>query len=597
MEFLTGHEAVKVWERSPERALRFVAGVGAELWLTEGRDVKVEEEAGVALRRADEGLFGEVVEGLDGGLEAAVERAWDRALAFAKARGARIIRVWSWLPSVEGAEAALNRGRWSAMARAWGEATEGWSPPASAEAFGASGDSPGGAGDRVRLEFWATPHAHTLLENRTLRPGLEVEAPPGERPAARARGVIHDHRGQRLLFSSAASGRERGGLARAAFPAEPEGAGAGGPGEAGESGDEVYRAVEHLRTLVSQFNLKPHGIDYGFGLEDLVLLVVSGGGGEAALRPLVERIVDPDCRLAFRGSGGDEGVRLEGVFLKKGEYLAQPRRKYEEIDGRLRVESLEVHIAEHCNLRCRGCDAMSPYNERRFMPLEEVEAILARMAPLMRADIFKLMGGEPTLHPQIVEILAAVRRSGITAVIRLTTNGLLLHRMPEGFWAGLDRLTVSNYASAPIPAEHVALIRRKAREHAVVLNLKYIDQFNEISLTEPIEDAAQVKRQYDDCWIRHRSLIVRGGLFFKCTRAAYMDDFSARIGLQVRAPDPESFKEVDGIPVDDPDFGARALAYLNAPEPLAACRWCLGAAGALMAHRQLTRREVKAGVV
>ena len=45
--------------------------------------------------------------------------------------------------------------------------------------------------------------------------------------------------------------------------------------------------------------------------------------------------------------------------------------------------------------------------------------------------------------------------------------------------------------------------------------------------------------------------------------------------------------------MDAPDFVPRALAYLNAPEPLAACRYCLGAAGPLVPHTQLTRREVR----
>lgn len=382
------------------------------------------------------------------------------------------------------------------------------------------------------------------------------------------RGVIVDNDGQRLLFTAPASS------------------------DAPSLRERVYDAVGQIRVAISQFSLRDYGVEFGFGLEDLRLLRVyfRDASVRQELEALVRPIVDEDCELAFVHADPGAAIALEGVLLKKGEGVGL--RKYRRVNGRIRVESLELHVVEHCNLHCDQCDAMSPFNPEKQLSLAQAEAWLDFLSGHVRADIFKLMGGEPLLHPELVDLIAAVRRSGITDVIRLTTNGLLLHKMPDAFWQGLDRLTVSNYASAPMKPEHVALTRAKCAEFGVVLNLKYIDEFNGVMLTTPIRDRERVQRIYDNCWIRHRSIVVRDGRLFKCTRLAYMDDFVRTFGVALDAEDPRSFHEDEGIPLDDA-FADAALAYLDDPAPLAACRYCLGASGKLIPHRQLTRKQVR----
>ncbi len=558
MEILGSDEPRGLDERRVLRAAHH-AGAFVDAWLTEGETpVRVASLGELTLREAEEGAGGEVrlpVADLVG-LRAAAARA--RAAvdaALASRPGLHLARRWARIPSL---------GDPAGAAAAYREGSGAPAPAASSEVLVDA--------QELVIEIFAAREAPRLLDNR--RYALAS--------AGRVRAAIVSHRGKRLLVGSAAGGT------------------AGSPGApALDVRRQLHRAVDELRVLASQFNLKPQGIEYGFGLEDLISLRVVHALAEdrPALEAAVRRYVDPDCRVSFLAAlpADEPGARvaLEAVFLKKGEYLRPDRRKYAKLaDGRIRVESLELHVTEHCNLRCRGCDAMSPLNDERFLGLAEAERVLAFMAKHVRADIFKLMGGEPLLHPGLCDLIDLVRRSGVSRVVRLTTNGLLLHRMPDRFWQGLDRLTVSSYASAPVPPDHVAVIEEKSERFGVVLNLKRIDQFNEIELTEPILDPARVQGIYDDCWIRHRSLVVRDGVFFKCTRAAYLDDFRRRLALPSRPGDVPSYEDADGVPLDAPDFAERALAYLDDPAPLASCRYCLGAAGKLVPHTQLTRREV-----
>jgi len=44
---------------------------------------------------------------------------------------------------------------------------------------------------------------------------------------------------------------------------------------------------------------------------------------------------------------------------------------------------------------------------------------------------FRLNGDEPFLHPELLEVVAAIRGSGIADKITLVTNGVQLHKASE----------------------------------------------------------------------------------------------------------------------------------------------------------------------
>lgn len=225
------------------------------------------------------------------------------------------------------------------------------------------------------------------------------------------------------------------------------------------------------------------------------------------------------------------------------------------------------------------------------MSVGEVKEACAFVKKHFAPDVFKVAGGEPTLHPALDAILQAVKEAELTHAIRVITNGLLLHKMSEAFWQLIDQLTVSHYISAPIRPKVLEEIKVKAREHEVVLNIKYVEQFNEIFVEEPFKDRERLEAIYRDCWMRHRCLILRHGRFYKCTRSAYMDEFLKLKGLPLFIEDSDicTYSAIDGIFMDDPDFKMKALDYLNQELPLHSCSYCLGVSGNLRANVQLKR--------
>lgn len=151
----------------------------------------------------------------------------------------------------------------------------------------------------------------------------------------------------------------------------------------------------------------------------------------------------------------------------------------------------------------------------------------------------------------------------------------------------IDQLWVSDYRSMPVPDKTVEKIKDMAKRHHVLLNIKDVDQFYNIVSKEEITDGARVQSIYENCWMKHRCLMVRNNTFFKCTRAAYIEEqqriHDIRLADSIKAAN-------EGISIDDPDFQAKALRYLNDKKPIDSCRVCLGVSGTLFPNRQMPRK-------
>jgi hypothetical protein len=352
-------------------------------------------------------------------------------------------------------------------------------------------------------------------------------------------------------------------------------------------------ALERLRRASAREALAARGLDLdmGFRLEDLISVVgrVPAGGQPEAARWLGRRLPG-ESRLALVDGPGP--VVLAAAFAGRVGWSPARDGYRRGRDGRVRVEAFELHLVEHCNLRCANCCNMSPLVAERTLSLPELEHLCRRMAEVLDVDVFKIMGGEPLLHPDIAGALQVIRQSGISGKVRLFTNGLLLGSMKPEFWSHLDELTISSYSSAPVKPHLLALARAQARAHDFVLNVKEVTAFSQVLSPAFRADVGETFRR---CWLRHRCLVVRGGRFYMCTRAAYAPDFLARAACEPVPAGVELDREGDGIAIDAPDLAARLVAYMNRGQPLAACHHCLGGDGALQPHHQLRRADVAAG--
>ncbi len=89
-----------------------------------------------------------------------------------------------------------------------------------------------------------------------------------------------------------------------------------------------------------------------------------------------------------------------------------------------------LEINEACNLTCPVCFADSSVQREGSRTLAEVETMLdALVASEGQPDLVQISGGEPTIHPQFFEILAAAKARPIRHLM-INTNGLRIAREP-----------------------------------------------------------------------------------------------------------------------------------------------------------------------
>ena len=89
-----------------------------------------------------------------------------------------------------------------------------------------------------------------------------------------------------------------------------------------------------------------------------------------------------------------------------------------------------IEINEACNLSCPVCFADSSVKREAHRPLAEIEAMLdVIVAAEGEPDLVQLSGGEPTIHPQFWEVMAAAKARPIRHLM-LNTNGLRIAREP-----------------------------------------------------------------------------------------------------------------------------------------------------------------------
>jgi cyclic pyranopterin phosphate synthase len=250
---------------------------------------------------------------------------------------------------------------------------------------------------------------------------------------------------------------------------------------------------------------------------------------------------------------------------------------YEVHDGRIATWSLEVHVVDHCNLRCAGCCTLSPHLPPRRVDAAGLARDLGAAARVLRPALLKLTGGEPLLHPEVARLAAVARASGVAREVSLTTNGLLAPGAPDDLFASLDRLTVSLYPSAPLPTATLAGIEERCRRFGVRLTLKAMPRFQQLDLAAA-GDGAHARRVHGACWLRHRCHLLHEGRFYACTRPPHLAARWDRPGLA----------EDDGVDLHGPgDVGKVVLDYLERSEPLGSCSLCQGSSGDWADHRQL----------
>jgi cyclic pyranopterin phosphate synthase len=110
-----------------------------------------------------------------------------------------------------------------------------------------------------------------------------------------------------------------------------------------------------------------------------------------------------------------------------------------------RISDLRISVTDRCNFRCVYCmpeEGMQWLKRETILSFEEIERI-ARLGVELGIEEVRLTGGEPTLRPDLPELVERLARLPLRS-LSLTTNGFLLRSLARPLAeAGLKRINVS----------------------------------------------------------------------------------------------------------------------------------------------------------
>jgi cyclic pyranopterin phosphate synthase len=126
-----------------------------------------------------------------------------------------------------------------------------------------------------------------------------------------------------------------------------------------------------------------------------------------------------------------------------------------------KIEYLRISVTDRCNFRCLYCmpaEGLQWLPKSDILSYEEIAEIVSQLSPLGLRRL-RITGGEPTIRPNLDELIRMLRQVPTVDDIALSTNGVRLPQIAELYReAGLDRVNISADSLRP---DRIAAIARR----------------------------------------------------------------------------------------------------------------------------------------
>lgn len=217
---------------------------------------------------------------------------------------------------------------------------------------------------------------------------------------------------------------------------------------------------------------------------------------------------------------------------------------------------LDVNVEVACNARCCACSHASPFTKSQQMTPEVLARDLLNLSQVVHFQRIQMVGGEPTMHRKLPEMMHISRASGIANEVMVITNGRLLPKMPDDFWRTLDTLQLSIYPNLDPSIPEFA--RAKCAEYGKPFYSTVFTEFHQQLRAVPNDG-----EHFATCHWKSDCYSVHEGRFYLCPQSIFFPE--KFMGLPAG---------VDGLPLEGITEAA-FVSFLERKEPLNACRICM----------------------
>lgn len=229
------------------------------------------------------------------------------------------------------------------------------------------------------------------------------------------------------------------------------------------------------------------------------------------------------------------------------------------------LKYLETHIANGCNLKCKGCTHFSNlYSPKDMVDLEYFNEQIKIINTKCTVLKLRLLGGEPLLNPKVEKYLESARKTFPSTEIQLVTNGLLLDKKEDYFFELLKNLKILISISwYPPTIKKRNLLLRKLLEYGVdyVECSENIDKFSKCLTLQRNHDGRLAEQKCNMA----RCTILKDSKLYKCPLMAYSYKLNEKFGTNLL----QDF----GFDIESPGEGWREFID-NLENPTLFCSYC-----------------------
>jgi len=235
------------------------------------------------------------------------------------------------------------------------------------------------------------------------------------------------------------------------------------------------------------------------------------------------------------------------------------------------LESIIYSILTHCNLNCKGCSHFAPIVDKHIVSPEIISRDLTRLSNITGNILpeLNIIGGEPLLHPYLLDILTEARNIFANAKIKIVSNGILLGRQEEAFWLTCAEKNIE----IAVTRYPINLDFDKLEQTAKAYNITYSNFAGDKDAvrtmrkdTMDLQGTQDGRNNFFNCRLANDCFILREGNIYPCAKVANSRYFNSKFHTNMQMTKSDY---IDIYSIDSYDTLAN---FLSRPVPF--CRYC-----------------------